>query len=127
MNKFICNLNVYMEHYNLKHSFVALRAGIEKNKFSRLLNNKQDILYEDMELISKALGKEISYFLQENLKLTKANYKEANSIAFYMGSPDEGKKELANQVFDFLEHTDAILGVRKKIEKDTSEVTFYGS
>lgn len=126
MNKFIQNLNSYIDHYNLKHSFVAMRSGIEKNKLSRLLNSKQDINYVDMELIAKALGKEINYFIEENLILTNGNYKDTTSIGFYMGSPDESKEELANQVFDFLEHVDAILGVRKKIKKDALEVSDYG-
>jgi transcriptional regulator with XRE-family HTH domain len=126
MTKFINNLNLYIDHYNIKKSFIIKCTGIEKNKFSRLLNGKQGILYEDMEAIAKVLDKEVSYFMQEHLELTAADYKETTLIGFYMGSPDEDKKELANQVFDFLEHVDAILGVRKKMEKDALEVLDYG-
>lgn len=69
MSKFIKNLNEYIEHYNIKNSFIVKLTGIEKNKFSRLLNRKQDIQYEDMERISKSLGKEVSYFIKEELVL----------------------------------------------------------
>lgn len=126
MTKFIQNLNEYITHYNIKNSFIVKLTGIEKNKFSRLLNSKQDILYEDMEAIAKALGKEISYFMQENLMLKSSGYEESTSIAFYMGAVDEEKKELANLIFDFLEHIDAVLGIQKKIDKDALEVLDYG-
>ncbi|SNT11395.1 hypothetical protein SAMN05446037_104124 [Anaerovirgula multivorans] len=125
MSKFIQNLNDYIEHYNIKNSFIVKLTGIEKNKFSRLLNGKQDIQYEDMEKIANSLGKEISYFMQENLMLTQPQYEESTSIAFYMGAVDEAKKELANQIFDFLEHIDAVLGIQKKIDQDALEVLDY--
>ncbi|MDK2820872.1 MAG: hypothetical protein PWP31_837 [Clostridia bacterium] len=126
MGDFINNLNKYINHYGIKKSFIIKQTGIEKNKFSRLLNKKQDILYEDMYTISKVLGKDISYFMQENLDLFSTDYKDSTSIAFYMGTADESKKELANNVFDFLEHIDAILGIRKKLKKDALEVLDYG-
>lgn len=125
MSKFIHNLSKYIEHYGIKNSFIVKLTGIEKNKFSRLLNGKQDIQYEDMEKISKCLAKEASFFMQDNLKLTQSQYEESTSIAFYMGSVDESKKELANQIFDFLEHIDAILGIQKKIDRDSLEVFDY--
>jgi len=72
--------------------------------------------------ISSVLGKSIEYFFQNSLDLQTPDYKDDTSIAFYMGTPDENKKKLANQTFDFLEHIDAILGVRKKLKKDAQEV-----
>lgn len=126
MGNFINNLNKYINHYGIKKSFIIKQTGIEKNKFSRLLNSKQDILYADMDSISKVLGKDISYFMQENLDLFPTDYKDSTSIAFYMGIPEESKKKLANDVFDFLEHIDSILGIRKKLKKDAFEVLDYG-
>lgn len=126
MNSFIKNLNEYINHFGIKNSFIIKLTGIEKNKFSRLLNCKQDITWEDMNSIAKVLGKEVSYFTQDHLDLVATDYKELTSIAFYMGTADEKQEELANQVFDFLEHIDAILGIRKKLQKDTFEVFDYG-
>ncbi|MTI67415.1 MAG: hypothetical protein FH753_12590 [Firmicutes bacterium] len=125
MAAFIKNLNEYINHHKIKKSFIIKRTGIEKNKFSRLLNSKQDIRYEDMKVIAEALGKEISFFLQDELELTSTDYKKTVSIGFYMGAPDEDKKELANLTFDFLEHIDAILGINKKLKKDALEVSDY--
>ena len=126
MTDFIQNLNEYINHYGIKQTFIVKRTGIEKNKLSRILNSIQDIAHEDMLSISNALGKEVGYFFQEKLELSTTDYKESTSIAFYMGTADESKKELANHVFNFLEHIDAILGIRKKLQKDAFEVSEYG-
>lgn len=119
MSNYVKNLNKYINHYKIKKSFIIKKTGIEKNKFSRILNNIQDIYAEDMDVIAEALGKEVSYFTQNEINLTSTDYKDEISIAFYMGSEDTDKIELANQVFDFLEHIDAILSIRKNIEKNS--------
>lgn len=126
MSNFIDNINDYINHHGIKKTFIAKRSDIEKNKLSRLLNGKQDILQEDMVKIASVLGKSIEYFMQGELNLQMPDYKDDTSIAFYMGTPDEGKRKLANQTFDFLEHIDVILGMRKKLEKDALEVYDYG-
>lgn len=125
MSNFIKNLNRYIDHYGLKKAFIIEHTGIEKNKFSRLLHNKQDIKLEDMEKIAKALDKEISFFMQDDLQLESTEYKESTSIAFYLGKPDKNKVELANKAFDFLEHLDAIFSIRKTLKKDAYEVLDY--
>jgi len=126
MTNFIQNLNEYINHYGIKQSFIVKRTGIEKNKLSRILNGIQDVTYEDMVSISKSLDKDLTYFVQEKLELMSTDYKDSASIAFYMGTVDESKEKLANQVFDLLEYIDAILGIRKKLKKDALEVSDYG-
>ena len=125
-NLFIQNFNEYIDHYGIKQAFIVKRTGIEKNKLSRILNSVQPVTYEDMQSLSSALDKDIKYFLQEKLDLSTPDYKDSASIAFYMGAVDENKEKLANQVFDLLEHIDAILGVRRKLQKDALEVLDYG-
>lgn len=126
MANFIENLNEYINHYGIKQAFIVKRSGIEKNKLSRILNSVQDVTQEDMISISNALDKEVTYFFQPKLDLSTTDYKESTSIAFYMGTADESKQEIANKVFDLLEHVDAILGIRKKLQKDAFEVSEYG-
>lgn len=126
MANFIENLNEYINHYGIKQAFIVKRSGIEKNKLSRILNSVQDVTQEDMISISNALDKEVTYFFQPKLDLLTTDYKESTSIAFYMGTADESKQEIANKVFDLLEHVDAILGIRKKLQKDAFEVSEYG-
>ncbi len=125
-NLFIQNFNEYIDHYGIKQAFIVKRTGIEKNKLSRILNSVQPVTYEDMQSLSGALDKDIKYFLQEKLDLSTPDYKDSASIAFYMGAVVENKEKLANQVFDLLEHIDAILGVRRKLQKDALEVLDYG-
>jgi len=125
-NLFIQNFNEYIDHYGIKQAFIVKRTGIEKNKLSRILNSVQPVTYEDMQSLSGALDKDIKYFLQEKLDLSTPDYKDSASIAFYMGAVDENKEKLANQVFDLLEHIDAILGVRRNFQKDALEVLDYG-
>jgi len=125
-NLFIQNLNKYIDHYGIKQAFISKRAGIEKNKLSRILNSAQPVTYEDMHSISNALDKDIKYFLGEKLDLSTPDYKDSASIAFYMGAVDENKEKLANQVFDLLDYMDAIMGIRKKLERDAVEVSDYG-
>ena len=122
MNIFIANINKYITHYGIKQNFISIKTGIEKNKLSRLLNEVQDILQEDMNKIAMALNKDIAYFMDDNLGLITPNYEESTSIAFYMGTPTKEKEETANLIFDFLEHIDAILGVKSKIKKHSYEV-----
>lgn len=126
MTIFTKNLNEYINHYGIKQSFIAKRAEIEKNKLSRILNGIQDVTYEDMLSLSNALDKDLNYFIQEKLDLSTADYKESTAIAFYMGSVDESKENLANQIFDLIEYIDAILGICKKLQKDALEVSDYG-
>lgn len=115
MATFIEYVNKYLTHYNIKNSFLVKTTNIEKNKLSRLLNKKQIIQLDDMESIAKALGKSISYFMDE-MNLSNKEYTDETQIAFYMGKVDEEKKALANDVFDFLENVDTILGAEKKIK-----------
>ncbi|MGN1032930.1 MAG: helix-turn-helix domain-containing protein [Intestinibacter sp.] len=124
MSKFIDNVNKYIDHYKIKQTAISIKTGIEKNKLSRLLSGKQGILMEDMENISKALGKNVAYFL-DDIKLSDIKYDDYTSIAFSMGKPTLEKTKFANTVFDFLEHIDAIIGIPNKLKKYSKEADYY--
>ncbi len=126
MSRFIQNLNTFVDRYSIKQAFIAERAGIEKNKLSRIFKGSQPVTAGDMDIISNALGKDVSFFLSENFQLNTPDYKETTSIAFYMGDPDESKKVLANDIFNLLEHIDSILSINKKLNIDALEVSDYG-
>lgn len=122
MSKIVDNINSYIENYSIKKTFLSKQTNIEKNKLSRILNNIQEPSIDEIEKISEALGKKMTYFMQDTLSFVKREYQETSSVAFYMGSPNEEKKELANQVFEFLECIDAIMGVQKKLEKSNTSL-----
>lgn len=125
MNKYIDNINMYITHYGIKQSFLALKSEIQKDKLNRILNQKQEISASDMERIAKALGKSTEYFLK-NMNLKPIDYTDSTAIAFYMGEPTKEIQEFSNKVFDFLEHVDIIVGMNKKIKKYSSEAINNG-
>ena len=76
MSIFIKNYRKYLSENDIKQSYICLVTDIEKNKLSRILNGSQNITEEDMNKMSKAVGKSISYFLREEQSrsaLCKAN------------------------------------------------------
>ena len=66
MSIFIKNYRKYLSENDIKQSYICLVTDIEKNKLSRILNGSQNITEEDMNKMSKAVGKNISYFLRED-------------------------------------------------------------
>jgi len=126
MDIFISNINQYINHYKIKQSFISLKCGIEKNKLSLILNGEQDILQEDMIKLAEALNKDLVYFTNNKLDLYTPKYNDISPIMFYMGTPTSEKEKLANTIFDFLEHVDAILGIRNNLEKHNSGVMDNG-
>ncbi|MDO3411356.1 helix-turn-helix transcriptional regulator [Saccharibacillus sp. CPCC 101409] len=117
---FMQNVKVYLHHYRFKHAAIARLAGMDTNKFSRLINGKQDATQTDMKALARALDKEIAFFLNESVELqppASEDDLEPHAIGFYMGTPDADKKRLANQVFELLENVHAILGAEKKLSR----------
>ncbi|MCT4595455.1 MAG: helix-turn-helix domain-containing protein [Anaeromicrobium sp.] len=123
MNNFVKNVNKYIKYHGIKQSFISLKSNIEKNKLSRLLNGKQDILQEDMKKIALALDKNIIDFLNDDIVVNTVEYEESTSIAFYMGTPTREKENFANLIFDFIEHIDAVLGVKDKLNKNALDIS----
>lgn len=124
MSKFITNLNEYMARNKLKQNFLVAVTGMDKTKISRILTEKQSITHEEMQLIAEALGKTVSYFLQEKLDFNMPNNPE-ETLAFSMGHPDSEIIELANKTLDLLEHFDSILGIEDKLNKQNLGVAEY--
>lgn len=118
---FILNLKSYMEIYKVKQKYLSKKTKLSEAKISKLLSNIQEITFTDMDLISKALNREISYFLEgfdyEEVKneLDSKSYKEEVSIHFCMGNPDDITKHGANKVAIFLETLDEVFGVQRDI------------
>ena len=65
MTKYIENVNDYLNYMKIKKNYISFRAGIDKNKLSRILMGMQDITSSDMEKISEALGQKTHFFLAE--------------------------------------------------------------
>ena len=70
MSIFIKNYRKYLSENDIKQSYICLVTDIEKNKLSRILNGSQNITEEDMNKMSKAVGK---LFLERRFYAGKDN------------------------------------------------------
>jgi len=116
MAGFITNYKNYVETNKYKQSFIALKTGMDVNKVSRILNEKQPVTEIEMSDLANAIGKDISYFLMPNFQINVPNLNVA-PIACYMGSASKEQEELISNLIDFAECIDAILGVKFRISE----------
>lgn len=70
------NMNQRIRHYiksnGMTFTFVAKRAGMDIKKFSRFMNNKQDMTMDEYELIcKKGLLLEPTYFFSKKFLETQ--------------------------------------------------------
>ena len=125
MNIFIENYNKFLNNYKLKQNILAKKVNYDPNKLSRILTGKQrNISLEEMNDLSKAVGKTPEYFLSE-ITFNNAEYLPSAQIAFSSGTPTKESEEFANTLFDFIEHVDLILGMESKLNKSFKEDLSY--
>ena len=106
MSKFIDNYNKYLESINIKRAYLSKIIGYDENKFSRILNKKQDITSTEMETFSKVFGLEPTYFLKDDFKVEIKN--EYNRISFYIGNPTEKQEKIADKIQELFENLDSV-------------------
>ena len=111
MSIFVSNFNKFLTTMQIKQNYISRKSGIEENKLSRILNQKQVASEENLEALSKAVGKNIQYFLNPNFNL-KTDYSATNRIVFYAGNPTEKQNEVANTLLELMENVDVVLSAR---------------
>lgn len=109
MTNFIKNVKHYLKEMKIKQSYLSLITGMDKNKVSRILSGIQEESGSDMELIAKALGKKIEYFLAEDLLIQGIGDHSETRIAFYTGEPTCEQEKMAKLLIEFMENIDEIL------------------
>ena len=114
MSKFKENVNAYLQGMNIKQKFISLKSDIDEKKLSRILNGPQVITEEDMEKISRALGKKTEFFLSDNFKIPKVETSAFNQVAFYAGEPTKSQEEFAMKLVELIENADEILMARNR-------------
>lgn len=103
----------YMNRQSISQAYVSIVTGIERTKLNRILNNKQDVSYDEAKLISGALGQTVGFFEGNNtVPVYQSSEKE---ITFYAGSPTDQQKEFARDMISFLETVDYIVGAEDRI------------
>lgn len=65
----IKNIKKYIEVKKIRISFISNKSGIEESKLVNILNEKNIPTETELISISKALGKKVDYFDQENFKV----------------------------------------------------------
>lgn len=108
MSKYIKNMNAYLSDQRIRQKFLSARTGMSEDKISKLLNGKQKVTMDEMELLAEALGKDVSFFAEarneeETISLPVSNY------AFYAGEPGPDQVKCAWKLVEFIENIDEIL------------------
>ena len=121
MTKFMKNVNNYLSEMKIKHTYLSMVTGIEKNKLSRLLNGIQEESGIDMEKIAEALGKKIDFFLSETCAASEISGFSHNKITFYAGEPTEKQEKIVNELMELMENIDEVLSAKSRFVHMTGE------
>ncbi len=114
MSIFVKNVNDYIMTKKIKQSYIALKSGMNTNKVSRILNQTQIPNEQDMDSISKALGKSMEFFVSSNFKIDEPEY-NLEQVAFYSGNVNGANSKVVSDCIDLLENIHSILGREKTL------------
>lgn len=112
MTKFIKNVNHWLTEKGIKQTYISMQSGIDAKKLSRLLTGVQDITATDMEKIASALGKDISFFLQEELTASPIVPEFPFHPAAYSEAVEKPLEIFTSYLVEFLQNVDEILSAK---------------
>ena len=116
MTKFIKNVNKYLSEMKIKQTYLSMITGIDKNKISRILTGAQEENGTDIEKIAQGLGKNVAFFLADDISIPRVGTSIADKIAFYAGEPSEKQEQIANQLMELMENIDEVLSAKSRFE-----------
>ncbi len=116
MTKFISNVNKYLSEMKIKQTYLSMVTGIDKNKMSRLLTGTQDESGKDMEIIARGLGKNVEFFLANDISISRVDGFTTNKIAFYAGEPSHKQEVIADQLMELMENIDEVISAKSRFE-----------
>ena len=123
MTKFIKNVNKYLSEMKIKQTYLSMVTGIDKNKMSRLLTGSQEESGTDMEKISQGLGKNVEFFLADEINIPQFNTSAVNKIAFYAGEPSGKQEQIANQLMELMQNIDEVMSAKSRFETIAGDKT----
>ena len=112
MANYIDNVNEYIAKQKIKQTFVSFKSGISTSTLSRILNGSREVNLAQMEKISKALGKNVDFFLDENFSVPEIPSATSSNIVFYVGEPSKEQEKVATQLLELLENMDEVLSAK---------------
>lgn len=122
MSKYIKNINAYLSDQRIRQKFLSARTGMSEDKISKLLNEKQKVTMDEMELLAEALGKDVSFFAEER-SMEETYSSPASNYAFYAGEPGSDQVKCAMKLVEFIENIDEVLS--SKLWYETAGVNSY--
>lgn len=117
MSLFVSNFNNYLTTMKIKQNYISKKSGIDENKLSRILNGKQEETGSDMDLLSKAVGQSVQFFLNEDFSSVSFSIPQTQRIAFYAGNPSKEQANFANKLLDMMENIDEVLSAKGRFLK----------
>ena len=122
MSKYIKNINAYLSDQRIRQKFLSARTGMSEDKISKLLNEKQKVTMDEMELLAEALGKDVSFFAEER-SMEETYSSPVSNYAFYAGEPGPDQVKCAMKLVEFIENIDEVLS--SKLWYETAGVNTY--
>lgn len=121
MNKFIENINTYISQRKIKQTYISMKSGIETNKLSRILNGKQEITATDMDKLAAALGKNIEFFLKDEMDIKPISSLGPAKAAFCTGNPTAEQQRVAEKLVELIETIDIVMSAKGRFMNISEE------
>lgn len=107
MGNYLENIRHYLRVRNIKNTYIELMTGWDKSKVSRILNGETELKYEEMDIMAKALGHELLFFLGK-IEDMEVRPSMNGQIAFFAGNLDENDRKDANKLIEMFRFYDAL-------------------
>ncbi|MEE1032434.1 MAG: helix-turn-helix transcriptional regulator [Ruminococcus sp.] len=107
MSKFIEGVKNYLNVRNIRQTYVSLMTGWDKSRVSKVLNGTIELKESEAEFLAKALGHDMTYFLDSSVE----EYREIENngqLAFFAGTLAEEDKKIADKLVEMFRFYDAL-------------------
>lgn len=108
MGNFIENVRIYLNERSIRNAYLELMTGWDKSRVSRILSGETELKYADMQMISDALGKDLTFFLQDADAMRVPDQRK-ESIAFFAGHLDAQDTSVAEDLIEMFRYYDSLI------------------
>lgn len=108
MSKFIESVRDYLNVRNIRQTYVSLMTGWDKSRVSKVLNGTIELKESEAEFLAKALGHDMTYFLDSSIE----DYREDEGngqLAFFAGTLEEDDIKIADKLVEMFRFYDALV------------------
>ena len=112
MSIFVSNYNQFLTTMQIKQNYISRKSGIDENKLSCILTGKQVASEDDLDVLSKAVGKSTGYFLNFEIKINTNYAVSSVRTTFYGGNPTKKQGQVANNLLELMENVDIVMSAK---------------